>query len=176
MNRVVLVLGILAFVAPAVAGAEIYKCKGPDGTMLFTADASQCPGARAHELKGRVQSVDARPATPSTATPPPSARAATAANQAAEARRWALKKRTAQHELNEARARLSYVEETVKSCNRGSILWVEDDAGLRKKYSCDKVKREYAQMQATVAKLEDYVAHGLEDECRRAGCLPGWLR
>ena len=176
MSKASLLLMAWVLLVPGVASAEIYKCKGPDGEMLFTADASQCPNARAHKLRGQVQSVD-RASAPAASRPvPPSAKAARTTDDAGEARRWATKKRTAQHELDQARARLAYLEEKVTACNRGSVLWIEDEAGIRKEYSCNKVKREYAAMQANVDKLQQYVDHGLEEECRRSGCLPGWIR
>ena len=65
----------------------------------------------------------------------------------------------------------------VKACNRGAELYVEDGStGIRDGYSCNRVKEERGEVAASVTQTEYFLAEGLEEECRRAGCLPGWIR
>ena len=61
-------------------------------------------------------------------------------------------------------------------CNRGHSLFTEDETGIRRSYDCKHVHNEYEQAKAQLAGLRLYLEEGLEEECRRAGCLPGWIR
>ena len=61
-------------------------------------------------------------------------------------------------------------------CNRGGELVGRDDAGLKHNVSCSGVRRELESLQADLASARAYLEDGLEEECRRAGCLPGWIR
>ena len=167
-------LAAIALLAAAPAAAEIYKCQGPDGSVVYTTDDSKCPGAAAHELKGEVLTV---PSASGTApSPPRRSLPAAASDDQAQRANWQSKRRAAQARLEEATARRRYVESAVRACNRGAELWIEDAAGVRRSYKCEDVDAEYAELTAEVARLEHYLAEGLEDECRRAGCLPGWVR
>ena len=38
------------------------------------------------------------------------------------------------------------------------------------------VSREFHDLEQQEAAAREYLATGLPEECRRAGCLPGWLR
>ena len=166
----------LIFLCLATAGtasAEMYKCQGADGKTLYTSDRLQCPGARAHDLKGQVQSVERSAPAPSRRRSP----AASAAQDEAGRNRWLQKKREAEAVLHESRQRLLYLERMVTACNRGAELYVEDeDTGIRKGYPCHLVKEDHAATIQSVAQGEQYLAEGLEDACRRSGCLPGWIR
>ena len=64
----------------------------------------------------------------------------------------------------------------MRRCNRGHALYVEDETGIRRSYKCRDVDNEYEQAKARLAGLRLYLDDGLEEECRRAGCLPGWIR
>ena len=47
---------------------------------------------------------------------------------------------------------------------------------MREDYSCDEAHESYERATERRKELKRYLAGGLEDECRRAGCLPGWVR
>ena len=50
------------------------------------------------------------------------------------------------------------------------------ETGIRRSYDCRDVDNEHEQVKARLAGLRLYLDDGLEEECRRAGCLPGWIR
>ena len=68
------------------------------------------------------------------------------------------------------------VRRAVGWCNRGHSLYIEDDTGIRRGYDCGKVRKEHEEVRARMAGLRLYLDEGLEEECRCAGCLPGWIR
>ena len=104
-------------------------------------------------------------------------RAAAAPDDTGAEQTWRDKKRGAERTLADARARAEYLDRAVTFCKRGNYLYTEDDAtGLRQDVKCDDVVEEAQHLDAQVKELEQYLAEGLEEECRRAGCLPGWLR
>jgi hypothetical protein len=167
-----LALGLLC--GASAARAELYKCQGPDGKTLFTSDRSQCPGASAHEPKGEIQRSEARPAP---RTPPPAARPAPGFDDdEAEAQAWRAKRRDAEASLAEADAQLATLREMASFCNRGGEIWAEDRDGLRHSVDCEQVDASEAALSREQKRLRAYLDGGLEEECRRAGCLPGWLR
>jgi Domain of unknown function (DUF4124) len=171
MRSSVLALVLALCVAPLASRAELYKCQGPDGKTLFTSDRSQCPGASAHQPSGRLQRSAPSPA------PAPAARATpTAADEAAEAQAWRAKRQNAETALQQAEARLETLHAVAGWCNRGHEVFAEDRDGLRHGVDCDEVDATEKELRRERARLEAYLAEGLEEECRRAGCLPGWLR
>jgi hypothetical protein len=171
--RLAVSLIFLCLATASAVNAEMYKCQGPDGKTLYTSDRSQCPGTQVHDLKGQVQSAgSSAPARTRRRSPA----ASPAANEAGR-RQWQQKKREGEAVLRESRSRLAYLEKMVTACNRGAELYVEDDdTGIRKGYPCHLVKEDYATAIQTVAKGEQFLAEGLEEACRRSGCLPGWIR
>jgi len=82
---VALALGLVLGAAPAAA--EMYRCTGPGGEVLFTSDPSQCPGAETHEPEGAVQRHEATQAPPAASRHPRAERAAAEAERA-RAARW----------------------------------------------------------------------------------------
>jgi hypothetical protein len=48
-----------------------------------------------------------------------------------------------------------------------------DDAGIQQVVNCSELKREFHALERQEAAARDYLATGLPEECRRAGCLPG---
>ena len=170
---VLIVAGL--WLAPCAATAELYKCRGPDGKTLFTSDRSQCPGATAHEPSGRVQRSQSSPA----AAAPPSARPAArarAVDDEAEAQAWRAKRRGAESALRETESQLETLRQVAGWCNRGAEVWAEDQDGLRHGVDCADVDTQEAAVRREQKRLKAYLAEGLEEECRRAGCLPGWIR
>ncbi len=173
-------VGFLVLVAAAApAAAQIYKCPGPGGKVLFTCDASQCPGQKAHESSGSVQNVAPRGEPTLAPAPRPAAPRRPRYDPAAEeaqANVWRGKKQQAERELAVAQARLPGLRKAAGWCNRGDSIYRTDDLGIRREVPCEDLKSELASLEATAKKLESYLEEGLEEECRRAGCLPGWVR
>ena len=165
----------LALALAAGADAETYRCEGPDGKTLFTSDRSLCPRAERHESSGRIQRS-------ASATPEPSARrggpspARLAGDGDAEAEAWRAKRANAEADLAAARSRLETLHEVAGWCNRGREIWATDEDGLRHGVDCNDLAAQQKALQREERRLESYLAEGLEDECRRAGCLPGWIR
>jgi hypothetical protein len=159
---------------PAAGRAELYKCRGPDGKTLFTSDRSQCPGAEVHEPSGRVQ----RTGPTASGRPAPAARPAArpAADDAAEAQAWRAKRLQAEASLRDADAQLATLHEVAGWCNRGHLVYAEDQDGLHHGVDCDQVDAQERALRREQKRLKAYLDEGLEEECRRAGCLPGWLR
>jgi hypothetical protein len=164
----------LALALPGAALAEMYRCQGPDGKTLFTSDRSQCPGAARHETSGQLQRPGGAP-EPARARPPAKPRAR-AVHDEAEAGAWRGRRASAEAELAEARARLASLHEIAGWCNRGHEVWATDADGLRHGVDCDDIDATQKALRREEKRLEAYLEEGLEEECRRAGCLPGWIR
>jgi hypothetical protein len=172
-----LALAWLGLALCAGAHAETYKCQGPDGTTLFTSDRSLCPHAALHESTGRIQRASGGPEL-SAARPRESAqqRELRALEGDAEAQAWRGKRANAEGELGQARARLEALHELAGWCNRGHEVWATDADGLRHGVDCEQLAARQQALRREEKRLELYLAEGLEEECRRAGCLPGWIR
>jgi hypothetical protein len=175
MARSLLLAAVLALGTSEAARTEIYKCVGADGKTLFTSDRSQCPGAERHESRGRVEPVPTR-SRPSVRRPPASRRGQAIGGAEGNKALWGGKKLQAETELRDLELRLEYVRRAAGWCNRGHTLYSEDDNGIRSGYDCRNVQNEYQEVKARLAGLRLYLDEGLEEECRRAGCLPGWIR
>jgi hypothetical protein len=174
MRHAALALAVGLGLAAGAARAELYKCLGPDGKTLYTSDRSQCPGAEAHQPTGHVQragSATAPLATPSAARP-----AHGGADDEVEAAAWRARRTNAEAELKQTEARLATLHEAAGWCNRGLEVYAEDRDGLRNGVDCKDIDANERALRKEQKRLEDYLAEGLEEECRRAGCLPGWLR
>jgi len=161
--------------APTAGRAELYKCQGRDGKTLFTSDRSQCPGASAHQPSGNVQRSQPGAAAPPA---PPTTRpaAARASADEVEAQSWRAKRDEAEVALRQTTAQLETLREVAGWCNRGHEIWSEDRDGLRHGVDCEDVDAQERALRHEQKRLEVYLAEGLEEECRRSGCLPGWLR
>jgi hypothetical protein len=180
--------GVLAgaLLLGAPARAEMYRCTGPGGEPVFTSDASACPGAKPHAPHREVQHAPSAPAwsgDPTLAADGPGrvGRGAAPAplapdSEDAQAAMWRRKRTQAQEELRGLQRGEGELREIVSWCNRGGELVVEDEVGLRDRYDCADAREAYERASARLRELRAYLAGGLEDECRRAGCLPGWIR
>lgn len=175
--RVMAICGVVLFGASVPAHADLYRCEGADGRVTYTDNAAACPQARKHETTGAVQTVPS--------APPPVARPASRAAQqgsltreaeAAAEESWRSRKMQAQEQLEAVEQRRERLREAVGWCNRGGELWKKDEAGIKHGVSCDAVRREFEAIEPRIAELRAYLDGGLEEECRRAGCLPGWIR
>ena len=168
------IAGGLCLVSTA-AVAELLRCQGPNGRTVYTDDPAVCPGATPFEPTGVITT----PAAPSRQTP----RAARAARRAgaagveeAEARRWREKKRSQEIELESIAERRSYLRHFVKICNRQGSVTTRDDAGIKQHVPCRTIRKEFGELDQREASIQTYLRQGLAEECRRAGCLPGWIR
>lgn len=172
----------LALLTSGPASAEIFKCVGPNGEVTFTSSAAQCPNAQPHVPKeAAVQRIEkAEPlatARPGAAPIPRRAPAAAADDTAGAEALWRNKKAEAQARLQQIEAELRYLQAAVRWCNEGNLLWREDPrTGIRKDVPCSDVDAMKTSLDEQKDAVEEYLAEGLEEECRRAGCLPGWLR
>ena len=187
-RAVALLAALAAAVAAAPAAAEMYRCTGPDGRPLYTSDASACPGAKRHEPSRDVQRMPgARPSwsgDPALAGDAPGraggARPAPAspadAPEDAQAAMWRRKRTDAEEEMRALSRGEDELREIVTWCNRGGELIVEDQVGIRDRYDCDDARDAYQRSSARLKELRAYLSGGLEEECRRSGCLPGWIR
>jgi hypothetical protein len=170
-----LLAAVLVLGAWEPARTEIYKCVGADGKTLFTSDSSQCPGAERHEPTGRLEKVPGQSRS-SVQRPPARLGSHGTASPAGNEALWRGKKLRAEAELRELEGRVEYVRRAVVWCNRGHALYSEDETGIRRGYDCRNVHDEFAEIEGRLAELRVYLDEGLEEECRRAGCLPGWIR
>ena len=171
-----LALAACVLACPGAASAELYKCEGAGGKPLFTSDRSQCPGAAAHEPAGAIQRTEpAGPARAPTQLRPPRP-AAPAQDDAAEAQAWRVKRVQAESALRDTEARLATLRQVAGWCHHGREVYAEDQDGLRQGVSCEEVETTEQALRREQKRLEAYLGEGLEEECRRAGCLPGWLR
>jgi hypothetical protein len=89
---------------------------------------------------------------------------------------WRRKRVEAESELAGLERQVGQWKELVSWCNRGGEVVVEDQVGVRDRYSCDDARAQYERIDERIDELRGYLDGGLEDECRRAGCLPGWVR
>ena len=157
--------------------AGLFRCQRPDGSVVYTDSQATCPGAKAHEPRGAVQSVDViesarRPAPANARTPRTSA---PGADEMMEAH-WRNKKLQVEQEFEQLSLQTSELEPYLRICNRGGYLYRTQDNGLKKRVSCNSLRTNFAKLESHRDSLHEYLERGLQDECRRAGCLPGWLR
>ena len=164
-------------VAPATA--EIYRCVGADGRVTFTDNSSACPGAKRHALQPRIQRIVEDSAEPPSAPAAPVRGSTAAATEEASADQevWQGKKLRAEAELQTLQRLAERLARTVAGCNRGTEFFTrEGGTGIKARVSCDEIRQAYADNRAKNRELREYLENGLALECRRAGCLPGWIR
>jgi hypothetical protein len=162
----------LGLLAPA-AGAGIYKCTSADGSVHYTSDASHCESAEPQVLKRDLQRVLTDDTSRGAGMRPAARRPA--GGDGLEAM-WRSKRPKAEQDLAELEKKLARMKNVVRSCNRGGEWYRTSESGIREHVSCDELHAQYAELQQEHQKLVEYLADGLEDECRRAGCQPGWIR
>lgn len=182
MRRAARLLAAAGLALASPAHAEIYRCQGADGQSFFTSDAAACPDAKRHEPSRDVQRMQDEPANaPDGALDGAPDALPAAARQAppsedAQAAMWKRKRVEAEAERRDLQRNLAELEEVVTWCNRGGDLYLEDQVGVRQEYDCGDAHVTLDKTTKRLAELRRYLAGGLEDECRRAGCLPGWIR
>lgn len=172
-------LGLWLLCGAGASQADLLHCVGPDGRKIFTDDASLCPGAEPYEPSGRVHSVE--PVSPAAAARESRLEAVERrrlAEQAAagEAERWQQRKREKQDALDQLAQQRAKLLDLIVWCNRGGRVVTYDDAGIKQAVQCSDVRKDLKELEKQEASIRDYLEHTLPDECRRAGCLPGWIR
>jgi hypothetical protein len=166
------------------AAADLLRCVGPDGKVIYTDNKAVCPEAEPFEPDAELQKEDtaARAGqTPAAADPLAERlrrarqRQAAAEAEEGEAERWQQKKTKLEEEIEKLRQKREHLERFITNCNRGGLTYARDDAGIKRTLKCSDIKAQYANLGA-----EEEAAHAalaaLPEECRKAGCLPGWLR
>ena len=161
------------------ARGDLLRCPGPDGNIIFTDDPSVCPGAEPFEPSGTVHSV--KPVAPAAIGRQQRLEAMERRRlmdeaEAGEIERWQLKKRTKEEELRGIASRREDLLRLLTWCNRGGRVVTYDDAGIKRAVRCSDVKKELKALDRQEASVRHYLKHELAEECRRAGCLPGWIR
>jgi len=163
----------------APAHADLYRCIGPDGGLVFTDNESICPGAATYEPSGALQTHRSE-APPSHAADSPWVKRrpnlSPANEQTAMRHHWQEKKIVKERELRVLEERSEYLSRFVTGCNRGAVVVGRDETGIKRTVSCDKIRAEYQQNLERQQPIREYLDSGLQRECRRAGCLPGWIR
>jgi hypothetical protein len=170
--------GALLVLLTADAEAGIYRCTGADGKTVFTGNPAACPNAKPHVLKKQVQTiVDDRGFRARQRRSRPAAhRAGPGAGGDGIEQMWRNKRPDAERRLQQAEQQLVRTKQITKFCNRGGELYRSGKSGIRKHVPCKQLHAEAAAAQLKRDELVQYLADGLEDECRRAGCQPGWVR
>ena len=167
--------------ARSVAAADLLRCQGPDGRVVYTDDRSVCPESQPYQPSATVQqevspptSLDPAAADAHRSRIPEHAREDQA--DSAQAAVWRQRKMDKEDELRRATSEYDYLKSYVAFCNRGNYVFTEDDSGIKTQISCRDLGARLAALDTRVQGLHDYIDRELPDECRRAGCLPGWLR
>jgi hypothetical protein len=94
----------------------------------------------------------------------------------AQAAVWRQRKTEKEDELRRVTSEYESLKSYVTFCNRGNYVFTDDEAGMKTQVSCRDLGARLAALDVRVQGLRDYLDRELPDECRRAGCLPGWLR
>lgn len=180
---------LLLSLAAAPTHADLYRCIGRDGGLVFTNDEARCPGAARHQTSGTLQThaTEAPPSPspapadieslPSAADTDANANAeAEAAGQTAMKNHWQAKKRAKEDELRALQQKAEKLSRYVSGCNRGAEIITRDEYGIKRSVACESIRDEYAQALEGQKPIREYLDGGLRRECRKAGCLPGWIR
>ena len=181
--RSMLTWGAAAFLislGAAPARAELFRCTGPDGKTIFTDQKETCPGADPFEPSGVVHKAvtPGPPAEQPGEAAPPARGSDPLAEEAQEraAAQWKMRKSEAEQKVQSLRSQREYLEKYVSYCNRGDYVTTRDDAGIKQVVNCSKLKQQRADLEQQEAAAREYLETGLADDCRKAGCLPGWVR
>jgi hypothetical protein len=165
----------------ASARAELFRCTGPDGKTIYTDQKDSCPGADPFEPSGVVHKAvtpEPPPVQPSQEAVPAARGSDPLAEQAKEgtAAQWRMRKEEAEQKVRSIQAQREYIEKYVSYCNRGAYVTMRDDAGIKQVVNCSQLKQQHSDLEQQEAAAREYLETGLADDCRKAGCLPGWVR
>ena len=174
-------LGVLALCAVAprdVAAAGLLRCQGPDGRTVYTDDKSVCPDSQPYEPAAAVPEVSTPSRDPAAgdASRARAVREREEQTSSAQAAAWRQRRMDKEDELRRATSEYDYLKSYVAFCNRGNYVFTDDDSGIKTQVSCRDLSARLAALDTRVQGLRDYLDRELPEQCRRAGCLPGWLR
>ena len=174
----ILVLLVVPVFATA-ADAELFRCTDADGKAVYTDRKDTCPGAEETEPQGVVHHAETPEAPAPDAGVAPAAPAPARARESAEevaAADWKQKKRVAEQQVDVIHERREFIKRYLSYCNRGAWVTTRDESGNKEVVNCTELHSEFNALEAKEAAAREYLATGLADECRRAGCKPGWVR
>jgi hypothetical protein len=175
-----LTLSWAALGATDAALGELYECQSSDGDVRYVDRPDACPGAARYEPRSRVGSVAPPPGSAARALPGHSLRprgsSASHSGERSSATFWQRKKAQAERELRQVESMVPGLERMAWRCNKGADAWYTDRAGLKHSVSCQEISAERDRARSEQERLRRYLEVGLAEECRRAGCLPGWIR
>ena len=174
--RVGWLLAALLLLGGASARAQIYKCPGQDGEMIFTSDPTACPGAQPHVLEKGLQRLGQERANPARRSGAWKRRGGAAVADDGLERMWRRKRPDSEQELRHLDARLAKMKTVMQACNEGGQWYATDASGIRQHVPCQELRATRAELERKRRQLVAYLDEGLEDACRRAGCQPGWVR
>lgn len=175
MKIAILGLALAVLGVASHASAELYRCTDASGKVVYRDNPHGCRGElKRHETKRRIQ--HSGPATTAPVKRRAHSRAAFANPNGGAAALWKRKKVEAEEELRKLETDLPRWVRLQTNCNRGADTWYTDEAGIKHTIRCSDLAAHREKMEAERARLRAYIDGGLEDECRRAGCLPGWIR
>jgi hypothetical protein len=163
----------------AAPRADLLRCKGPDGKTIYTDNKALCPEAKPFEPAGAIQ--PGPPAANESGDPladrqqRAADRQRQAETEAGEAARWRDRNRQLSEALAGIQERRSYLASFLAMCNRGGSVITRDAAGIKRPVPCKDIRAEYASLADEEARAQAALDE-LPEECRRAGCLPGWIR
>lgn len=163
-------LACMLVAAFAAGSAELYRCPTSDGKIVYTDREDACPGAVSHTISAEVQRYEPAPAAVAP-TPAPEPQ-----KEKLQSGVWAEKKRRSEQELNALQEKWDYLNQYITHCNRHGKVLSANAAGLPYEVSCKNIREEYARVKTRLAEVRLYLDETLEEECRRAGCMPGWIR
>ncbi len=169
---------LVASLVPAPAAGELYRCRDAQGSVRYTDSPHGCRGAATRHTTRRELQGSGAPSAPSA---PPARRRFRPASPGVSpdevaAANWRQKKQYALAELREIAVQLPRWKRLQLRCNRGADTWYTDAAGLKHGVSCDQIAAARSRTESEITRLRAYLDEGLEEECRRAGCLHGWVR
>jgi len=177
MKRFAVFTGFLLTVvaAPERVSSDLFRCTTTDGKVVFTDREDACPGAASHTVQAEIQTYVPTPA----AVAPRASNAVSRQEGRAAASKsgvWREKKVSAEQELGALEEKWDYLERYITHCNRHRTILSEKASGLRYEVSCKNIREEHAEVKARLNQVRMYLNEGLAEACRRAGCLPGWIR
>jgi hypothetical protein len=181
-------LAAVAFGLATAAGAELIEYRLSDGRTGYTNDRAQVPPG-AQILSAREES----PSPPPEAAPPPRLGAAPPAapapspvpewmrrdpeaEAAAAEAMWRRRAQQAARAVEEARIQVEGVERIYSDCRGRENYWNWRWGHRGIDSSCQDEGARLESARGRLADAEAYLADGLFEDCRRAGCLPGWVR
>ena len=176
--RIALLVAAMSTLGGTSVEAGIYKCTGPDGKPFFTGDPTACKGAKPHVLKKKVQRVQNSRSSRMLRSGGAPARLAPSARAAGDGLEdmWRRKRPAAEQKLTRLGERITRMNAVIRTCNRGGEWYKTEESGIRKHVPCGELRSRQADFEKRRTELVEYLKDGLEDECRRAGCRPGWVR